>query len=1575
MSDSSLPRSSIPPPLSAASRRSATSTSSVGSAMTAPSFNLASTHIVKETWNKTLAWKDAFVEAWLLRALVLSPSLLELLGPGRYMFSHHLFAMTDFAVRQLDPKTEVHGRESWRGVHESSPQPFSTMKGYARHFAELGVNDEHWEALRDAFMFALQTHVPYLEEPDQTDLSKGSSSVMYRFFVAHIYQPCHEGIKNFRHFLTSDAVREAGEHMNQLLGSDAALFGETFYRTLMERYPETMDFFHSSDMDHLAIHFTQLLSILAHSLSSFDTLRPALLKLGELHKRALIPTYSYPLVGEHLLRSLNCPNESIERAWARMYAVVAQLQAQPMALEEALVSAAESWLNVMAAELNWSSAVFHSRFLQIKVEIAKTGSYTHLPAELEYSARLAWRNSAKCIGRINWNSLMVRDRRHVTDPDEMFKECLEHLRIATGGETFQSVMTVFRPRKPHELWGPRFWSTQFVSFAGYKQPDGSVLGDPARAELTEAIIELGWTPPEPRTEWDTLPLVFELPNDKPRQFVIPPENLYIVMIQHPTNTRFNELGLRWYAVPTVSTFNMQIGGIDYVCSPFNGWYADIEIARDLWERYDKGRVIAAAFDLDTSSEQTMWRHQAYVELLKAINFSFKRNRSTLVDQYTVSTQFMTHCTRERDQGREVPGQWSWLGGLVGPVCRQVWGHETREFVMEPQYHYQSEIYLVNKKPEREEGSHGQYSVLSRSSTDSQLSVSSGSTPSSRVLILFGSETGTAERFAARAARRLHKLRPVVAMLNAYADAQRPMLQSFTHVLVIASTFGDGGPPFNGSQFLDEPLPRMVLSTGKPIEFAVLALGSSVYHQFCAFGKKVDAELSKAGALRMIEVMTADEMQNQSDTFDSWLQLVANELQADTAHGDDDSGASDVPPTIEVEFLDNKGDDDSLETSASVSSRSGIVPSRGMNTKWGSVLRKLSASLAFLPAVSNERATRATEQRRQESFRLTKLLKQEDEDDPQPDDAARDAASDPPAPSALAEHVRAFKATPAPKDSQGSSSRLAEIVFKNLRAKNLAASVQALPAAQATATARDTPAAPVSSVIPELAALSLGATGVASAGPRIGDVELARVIRNEELLQEPGPDRSTRRIELDVSGTKFAYETGDHISILPANRPEDVAKLCASLGLSPSVSFRAHTVDGPLRYPAVLPFPMPAKLSDVFQYYLDISLQPTMLSDLLSLLLTRASETSLEDSLHGQLLKSWVETLDAGASARQAASITVSTGTAEDLNEWIDKADALQKEILDQYIKVSDLLDFFSEFKLELGEILQILPRQRPRFYSISSSNKVTPTVVALTVGVLRLPTSSKALRYGVCSNFLADLRPGQSIWVAHRKSNFRLPADASAPVIMVGPGTGIAPLVAFLHERQHLQDNEGAKLGEAPLFFGCRTSSEVLYDTELRNWQQGGSVLTHLGLALSREDPKRKVYVQTLIESSGELIWRLMSDPRCQYFVCGDGSMASSANEALVKVARSVGGLSRVRAVQLIDQMRMEHRYHQDVWGAVLHAGRSIEDIKLRQRQAAAIWMTKFAEGSNRDLIDMVQKLSRTSTANSLTSAFSMSSV
>jgi nitric-oxide synthase, bacterial len=303
-----------------------------------------------------------------------------------------------------------------------------------------------------------------------------------------------------------------------------------------------------------------------------------------------------------------------------------------------------------------------NRLGQVRAEIAETGTYRHTPAELAFGARVAWRNSARCIGRLYWRSLRIRDRRRVTDPAAIAGECVAHLRQATRGGRIRPTITVFAPDTPAAP-GPRIRNEQLIRYAGYRLEDGSVLGDPRYAEFTEQVRRLGWRPPERRGSFDVLPLLVEAERGEPRLFTLPADAVLEVPLTHPDHRWFAGLGLRWHAVPAISDMPLEIGGVTYPAAPFNGWYLGTEIgARNLADerRYDLLPVIAELMGLETASERTLWRDRALVELTLAVQHSFDVAGVTMADHHTESARFLAHLEREERAGRRCPAEWSWI---------------------------------------------------------------------------------------------------------------------------------------------------------------------------------------------------------------------------------------------------------------------------------------------------------------------------------------------------------------------------------------------------------------------------------------------------------------------------------------------------------------------------------------------------------------------------------------------------------------------------------------------------------------------------------------------------------------------------------------------------------------------------------------------------------------------------------------------------------------------------------------------------------------------------------------------------
>lgn len=208
----------------------------------------------------------------------------------------------------------------------------------------------------------------------------------------------------------------------------------------------------------------------------------------------------------------------------------------------------------------------------------------------------------------------------------------------------------------------------------------------------------------------------------------------------------------------------------------------------------------------------------------------------------------------------------------------------------------------------------------------------------------------------------------------------------------------------------------------------------------------------------------------------------------------------------------------------------------------------------------------------------------------------------------------------------------------------------------------------------------------------------------------------------------------------------------------------------------------------------------------------------------------------------------------------------------------------------------------------------------MTVSVLTYTSLKGEARKGVCSNYLARTLPGTKVQFFVRNSDFKLPEDLSKPIIMIGPGTGIAPLRSFWQEREFLVEKEKKTLGPCYLFFGCRGPSDHLYKGEVEKLSP--SVITNYFVAYSRVSEKKQ-YVQDLMKENAQLIWELIYEKNASIYICGDVKMAKEVSVAILDIAET-SGYSRHEAQELISVMKKNKRYKEDLFGITLHTQRTL---------------------------------------------------
>ncbi len=357
-----------------------------------------------------------------------------------------------------------------------------------------------------------------------------------------------------------------------------------------------------------------------------------------------------------------------------------------------------------------------------------------------------------------------------------------------------------------------------------------------------------------------------------------------------------------------------------------------------------------------------------------------------------------------------------------------------------------------------------------------------------------------------------------------------------------------------------------------------------------------------------------------------------------------------------------------------------------------------------------------------------------------------------------------------------------------------------------------------------------------------------------LLTSKNSSKEIRHYEISIAGSDLSYEAGDALNIIPSNCPQLVADIISAIGCSGDED---EPVKGEL---------MP--LRDALRDYFEIKLPSKELIDEI-----------------------------AKRSGDQELNTLLQSGDKDKLADYLWGRDTL------------DLLLQFPDMQFSAAEFLALLKPLQHRAYSISSSGKAHPETVHLTIGSVRYHSFGRDHK-GVCSTYLADLANADTPIRCFFSPNkvFRVPEDNDLPMIMVGPGTGIAPFRAFLQEREFRQ----AK-GINWLFFGDRNAAtDFIYQDEIEALQTKG-VLTKLDLAFSR-DQAEKIYVQDRMREKGAELFALLEQGG-YFYVCGDAyRMAKDVDKALHDVIATEGNLSAEQAAEYVNQMKKDKRYVRDVY-------------------------------------------------------------
>ncbi|KAF7653046.1 hypothetical protein LDENG_00088030 [Lucifuga dentata] len=385
---------------------------------------------------------------------------------------------------------------------------------------------------------------------------------------------------------------------------------------------------------------------------------------------------------------------------------------------------------------------------------------------------------------------------------------------------------------------------------------------------------------------------------------------------------------------------------------------------------------------------------------------------------------------------------------------------------------------------------------------------------------------------------------------------------------------------------------------------------------------------------------------------------------------------------------------------------------------------------------------------------------------------------------------------------------------------------------------------------------------------------ARLLSNRRVT-DVSHFQDVRHIEFDISGSNIEFAAGDVVMMRPCNAAEDVQELCQLLRLDPEARFILRATDG-TAVPAGLP--QPCTVRHLVESYLDIAAVPRR--SFFELLSTFTTDKLEKDKLS-----------EFNSAAGQ-----------DELHTYCNRVRRTALEVLADFPRTTEVL--------KVDYLLDLFPQIQPRSFSIASSLKVHPHRLQILVAVVRYKTKMHKPRRGLCSTWLASLDPTAGdvfipLWV--KKGTLKFPKEKDTPVIMVGPGTGVAPFRSALQERiaEGKTDNF--------LFFGCRSQDKDFYfRTEWEEMTKAGQLTVFT--AFSR-DQEEKVYVQHRVKENAKLLWDLITRKHGCFYIAGNAKqMPASVREALQEAFQQEGGVSAEEAERMLTAMEMTGKLQSETW-------------------------------------------------------------
>lgn len=1208
--------------------------------------------------------------------------------------------------------------------------------------------------------------------------------------------------------------------------------------------------------------------------------------------------------------------------------------------------------NYYASIKRLDSPAHKNRIEEIESQLKSTETYYLKETELIYGAKLAWRNASRCIGRIQWSKLQLFDARLTTNAAEMFEAICNHIKYATNKGSLRSAITIFPQRVKATKNDWRIWNSQLIGYAGYRnQETGKVVGDPANADFTEICQKLGWR--GKGTRFDVLPMVLSANGGPPELFPLPDDLVMRVKIKHPRFKWFEELQLEWYALPAVANMMLDVGGLQFTAAPFSGWYMVTEIgSRDLGDtsRYNILEEVAQKMGLNTTSNMTLWKDQAMVELNIAVLDSFQSSGVTIVDHHTASETFMTHLANEQRLRGGCPADWVWLVPPTGGSLTQVFHQEMVNYHLLPNYEYMDPVWknydwsvwerqqqenieqrkrnsslvcgLASMKPQsatnglpvspKNVGPNGELSPRKRGFREIARAVKFTSKLFGKALsrrikatILFATETGKSERFANKLAQTFSYAFNV--HLMSMSDYDLTSLEHEALLLIVTSTFGNGDPPESGELFSKHLAAVKLTGDTSPDIESINSVSTNPFFQMISEDHKdsMDAGGSAGGVGGTNCDDDSDKLKvggganfSANNTQDKQEQQTHLRPLSNVRFSVFALGSTAYPHFCAFgRYVDQTLGELGAERILKCALGDELGGQEKAFNEWSNVVFKTACDV----------------------FCLTDTIGTI-EDRPEVVWSPRDVKF-------------------VPVELIGESDRNNNLLV-NSNTPN--GKTNSLPDSPATVTAkRDKSTEVLTSKKTIVRNLMSIANKKMIPFKVIKRLELHKYVPEENLqticIDLESDMISTNSTKNGPKQSLVTFEPGDHVAIYPINKLNAVQKILDRMHCC------TPTINGDSKSSGI----------NFDQVY-------TILVKRENMDLTPAAPVAAQGEEHWiahdrlpvtSIREALTRYLDITSPPNQEFLLILSQQTSDSEEkkrlQQLAKNFSLYEEWKSKRIpSLLSLLEEFKTIKFEPALIAQI-PLMKPRYYSISGT-------ISLTVGVVRFKTQTGEPIEGLCSNYLNTIVIDSSALVygyIRSAPAFHMPADKSIPVILISAGTGMAPFRSFWQQRYleiygiqydqskqafggKPQENGGnlpGTFGRIEMFFGCRNSNYILYKEELEKMYECG-VLSTVEIAFSRpsdrdviKDPengdspvaengskvgpglgserrtfkiasikqaRRRMYVQDKLLEHGEDLFKLIMHHGAHIYVCGDVAMADGVYKTLTHIISKANKLN-----------------------------------------------------------------------------------